>query len=280
MNLKSILQRAFSGAIYAGIIIGCLYLGSYAVIALAAVFGCLAVVEFTKITSGGSLHGRMTSTVIDCLGVLAVILAFLSIAGESVIMQWAICIIIVLVRCVQQLYLKSEDPVRELSLSMMKYCYIGVPLGCMAALGNAEFSHHFILAIFLMIWINDTGAFLVGCTFGKHRLFERLSPKKSWEGFFGGLVFTCALAYLFSRNTHLYFGLPADPVLWIGLGVVVTVFATWGDLMESMIKRSLQIKDSGHIMPGHGGILDRIDSLLFVMPASAIYAYIYLTLTT
>ena len=124
------------------------------------------------------------------------------------------------------------------------------------------------LFMFVCIWLNDTGAYLVGCTIGKHRLFERISPKKSWEGFFGGMVF-CIAAGAFA---HLLIG--GSQAIWIPFAIIVSVFATWGDLVESLIKRTAGVKDSGNIMPGHGGVLDRIDSLLFVAPA--ILAYLFL----
>ena len=125
-----------------------------------------------------------------------------------------------------------------------------------------------------MIWMNDTGAFLVGCTIGKHRLFERISPKKSWEGFWGGMFF-CVMTgvgyyYLISEVPATINSLP----FFIILGIIVSVFATFGDLVESMFKRSVGVKDSGNLIPGHGGILDRIDSLLFVIPAVAFYLVI------
>jgi phosphatidate cytidylyltransferase len=123
----------------------------------------------------------------------------------------------------------------------------------------------YILWMFALIWINDTGAYCVGSTLGKHRLCERLSPKKSWEGFWGGMLF-CIIASL------IYAYISKTPMLAnLILAVIVSAFATLGDLFESMLKRSAGVKDAGNIIPGHGGVLDRIDSLLFVAPAVAIF---------
>ena len=126
-----------------------------------------------------------------------------------------------------------------------------------------------------MIWLNDTGAFCVGSMIGRRRLFERISPKKSWEGFWGGMAFSIIagiLLYLFGDGI---FGVFDDsPWRWVALGIVVPVFATWGDLAESLLKRTVHVKDSGHLIPGHGGILDRIDSLLLVSPAVVIFLFI------
>ena len=125
-----------------------------------------------------------------------------------------------------------------------------------------------LLAIFVCIWVNDTGAYLAGSTLGKHKLFPSVSPKKSWEGFFGGLVASAVAAGLLLGWEQAYYG------------VLISIIATWGDLFESMIKRSVGVKDSGSILPGHGGILDRIDSLLFVLPFMAFLQWIIYTYTT
>ena len=132
-----------------------------------------------------------------------------------------------------------------------------------------------VLMMFVMIWLNDTGAYCVGSLFGRHRLCERLSPKKSWEGFWGGMAF-CIIAgavccFINNGWSMASEGCAISLVKWVGLGMLVSLMSTWGDLFESLIKRSLGVKDSGHLIPGHGGILDRIDSLLLVAPATFVY---------
>ena len=127
-----------------------------------------------------------------------------------------------------------------------------------------------MLAIFVFIWVNDTFAFLTGITLGKNKLLERISPKKTIEGFIGGIFFTVLAGVGFSFlfvEYNIYF--------WIGFALIVSLFATLGDLFESLIKRTYKVKDSGNLIPGHGGILDRIDSLLIVVPA--IYVYLLIT---
>ena len=125
------------------------------------------------------------------------------------------------------------------------------------------------LSIFIFTWVNDTGAYCTGMLFGKHRLFERISPKKSWEGSVGGAAFSLLAAAVMSRFFP-FLSLPQ----WMGLGLTVVVFGTWGDLTESLLKRTLGIKDSGNILPGHGGMLDRFDSTLMAVPAAVIYLYV------
>jgi phosphatidate cytidylyltransferase len=127
-----------------------------------------------------------------------------------------------------------------------------------------------LLGVFMFIWLYDTGAYCVGMLLGRHRLFERISPKKSWEGVIGGIIACVAGAYVTNYWFDEFFQVP-DINVWVGLSVVVAVFATFGDLVESLIKRTVGVKDSGNILPGHGGILDRIDSLLLVAPAVLIY---------
>ena len=122
---------------------------------------------------------------------------------------------------------------------------------------------------FLLVWVNDTFAYLSGSLLGKHKLFPRISPKKSWEGSIGGGVFSIASSFVFAH----YFSF-LSVWEWAGLALVVVIFGTWGDLTESLMKRQLGIKDSGHILPGHGGMLDRFDSALLAIPAAVVYLYV------
>ena len=174
------------------------------------------------------------------------------------------------VRVIMQLYLHTTDPVRDIALSGMSVVYVALPLTA-AVWFYYLFGPQVLLLVFIMIWLNDTGAFLVGSMIGRHRLFERLSPKKSWEGFWGGLLFCVLAGWLANMFFPGYFG--GSPLLYVILGIVVSVFSTWGDLFESMLKRTVGVKDSGNILPGHGGMLDRIDSLLFVVPAVSGYFF-------
>lgn len=264
MNAKKILIRSLSGIIYMGIIIGCAMWGLYPFTWMAAVFGVIAIIEFEKIT-----HELNTKTIpallLDIAGAVCVAFSWMLYP----ILVW---IFILLCRMTLELYMKSETPIANIARSLMTQIYIALPLGIMCCIAR-WWNLNAVLALFFLIWINDTGAFIVGSALGRHKLFERISPKKSWEGFFGGLLFNLIAAPAFCLYCKDFFSAlhGMTPVEWAGLGIVVTIFATWGDLVESMIKRSLKIKDSGNIIPGHGGILDRIDSLLFVMPAALLY---------
>ena len=126
------------------------------------------------------------------------------------------------------------------------------------------------LSVFVFLWLNDAGAYCIGSLLGRHKLFPRISPGKSWEGSIGGAVFVLAAAWAIS---YWLDGVMLTTLEWLGLGMVVVVFGTWGDLVESLFKRTLGIKDSGNILPGHGGMLDRFDSALLAIPAAVVYLY-------
>ncbi len=266
MNIKGLTTRTVSGVIYIAIIICCLLCGSAGVMVLGVLLSSLAMLEFDHITE----KGNRNSLILDILDILGAITLSLGGLGYPLL----IWIILMLIRMTAEIYLGKNNPLRDVGLSMMGQIYIGIPMLLMYQIYALTGSGMPILALFIMIWLNDTGAFLIGCNFGKHRLFERVSPKKSWEGFFGGMGFTIVASVLFGLFCPDFFALPISLPLWITLGILTVICATYGDLFESLIKRSLNIKDSGNIIPGHGGILDRIDSLLFVLPA----AYVFLML--
>lgn len=183
---------------------------------------------------------------------------------------------------VSELYLKKKNPLNNWAYAMMSQIYIALSFAMLNVLayhsiGNeGELSNYHIqynpilpLSIFIFTWINDTGAYCTGMLFGKHRLFERISPKKSWEGSIGGGVFSIIGAIVMA---HFFPFMPIS--IWIGLALTVVIFGTLGDLTESLLKRTIGIKDSGNILPGHGGMLDRFDSTLMAVPAAVVYLYI------
>ncbi|GAE83967.1 phosphatidate cytidylyltransferase [Bacteroides reticulotermitis JCM 10512] len=202
------------------------------------------------------------------------ILAFCSnISGSSIFIPY---VLLLLYLMISELYLKKENPILNWAFSMFSQLYIGLPFAMLNILAfhnapaNSSIGYDPILplSIFIFLWLNDTGAYCVGSLFGKHRLFERISPKKSWEGSIGGGVVAIGISFVFGY----YFPIMAM-WQWAGLALVVVVFGTWGDLTESLFKRQLHIKDSGNILPGHGGMLDRFDSSLMAIPAAVAYLY-------
>lgn len=264
--MKNILIRATSGAVYVAlIVVSILYGGYWAFPTLCGFFTFLGIMEFQRMAQT-DFFSSPRSLFVDLLIGLLIIATVASVAFELI--SWLLVLVtiaVVIVRLIMQLYSHRADAVKHLAYSLMSIFYVAVPLALAITL-YFYFGGAMLLLVFIMIWLNDTGAFLVGSALGSHHLFKRLSPKKSWEGFVGGLCFCIAAGYLARPIAPEAFGMFSDGWL-VGLGVLVCVMSTWGDLFESMIKRTFGVKDSGNILPGHGGILDRIDSLLFVAPS-------------
>jgi phosphatidate cytidylyltransferase len=178
---------------------------------------------------------------------------------------------------VTELYSKQPDPINNWAYTMLSQMYIALPFSLINVLaftstpdGRVMFNTILPLSVFIFLWTNDTGAYCVGSLLGRHKLFPRISPGKSWEGSVGGSLFVLAAAWAIS---YFLDGAILTTIQWLGLGLVVAVFGTWGDLVESLFKRTLGIKDSGNILPGHGGMLDRFDSSLIAIPAAVVYLY-------
>lgn len=205
---------------------------------------------------------------------LSFVTFFLAVTGLISKDYLSIIVMFPLIAAISIIYDRSEYSLKNFVTAFAGVAYIFIPLILMIYLAfppvnDHAYTHRIILGILSLIWVHDTFAYLSGITFGRHRLFPRISPKKSWEGFFGGTLITIGVS--FWMNTLMGVLSMAD---WVILAVIVSVFGVYGDLMESFIKRSFHKKDSGSIIPGHGGVLDRIDSILLVMPA----AYFYLTI--
>lgn len=172
---------------------------------------------------------------------------------------------------IAELYKKSETPFTNIAYTCLGFIFAISPFCFLFALAfiTGHFEHHFPLGFLLLLWSNDTGAYVVGLKFGKTKLFERHSPKKTWEGFIGGLLFTMAISVLIA-----YYFTDISWRQWMSVAVLISCLGTMGDLIESMLKRSFGVKDSGNILPGHGGLLDRFDGLLLAAPAVFVYLYL------
>lgn len=182
---------------------------------------------------------------------------------------------------ISELYTGSENAIDDWAHTMLGQMYIALPFSTINMLAfnggpNGQTVYNYIvpLCVFIFLWTNDTGAYCSGSLFGKHKLFPRISPGKTWEGSIGGgLLVLVAAAIVYHFFPHIESEMGMSLLEWMGLGVVIVVFGTWGDLVESLFKRTLGIKDSGNILPGHGGMLDRFDSSLMAMPAAVVYLY-------
>lgn len=278
--MRNLLLRSASGFVYVGIIVGLLlWGGEVGFPLLCCLFTVLGMVEFLQITQGGLSRNPFTSTLDLFLGVSIPIMVFIALAAP----QWltfpytfvmiGIFIFLWLVRMVMQLYSTSPKSLERMAFTIMSLVYIALPMACTVVVYRS-FGPEMTLFVFVLVWLNDTGAFLVGTALGSHRLFARLSPKKSWEGFFGGMLVCIIAAWIVSGFSGIFACFPGWLYMLLACGV--SILATLGDLFESMLKRNVGVKDSGNLIPGHGGILDRIDSLLFVMPGVLVLILFYI----
>ena len=259
--VKKFIIRAISGIIYGVLIIASLVIDNELLFDI--LFGLIAVLGIHEFNHLMSAEGRNIEKSLDAVGGLLLFLVpVIWVIGGSTL-GIGLYLAYLVARLVVQLYIKQGNPLTSLSASLMGQVYVALPLSILSSLYHFV-GQYMVLAMFAFIWISDTGAYMVGCLIGKHRLFERISPKKSWEGFFGGLGLSIIIAALAARFIPDGFVLLSGYAQWIVFAVLVTIFSTWGDLCESLIKRTVGVKDSGKLIPGHGGILDRIDSLLLV----------------
>jgi len=274
MIKNNFIQRMVTGALIVAVLVCCIIISPLTFAVLFVLITALAVHEFSQLVNKN--ESVNTNTLINVLGGIYLFFAFLgfcmNLAGSQIFIPYLFLIIYLLI---SELYLEKENPVNNLAYSMLTQLYIALPFALLNVLafqadkaGVVTYNHILPLSIFVFIWLSDTGAYCFGTLFGKHRLFERISPKKSWEGSIGGGLITLAAGLVFGQFFPFL-----SSLAWAGLGLTVTVFGTWGDLVESLIKRHMKIKDSGNIFPGHGGILDRFDSALIAIPAAVIYLY-------
>jgi cytidylyltransferase family len=284
-KLTNMTVRAFTGVLFVTIMVTCFF-QPVAMVFLFALITCLSLWEYS-----GLVNNIEDVTINRFISTVAGVYLFLAISAvnsgfvqtNAVFMPYLLTIIYLFV---SELYTKNKNAVHDLSYTMLGQMYVALPLSMINVLafrtatdGNIHFYYLLPLSVFIFLWTNDTGAYCVGSLFGKHKLFPRISPAKSWEGSIGGGVLVLVAAFLVSLLDQNHGNLSGlNTLQWLGLGLVVTVFGTWGDLVESLIKRTLGIKDSGTILPGHGGMLDRFDSSLLAIPASAVYIYTIQTL--
>ena len=266
--MKNLTTRLISGIIYVAIIIGAVIFGGWWMegLIILLLFGAVTEV-FHLLSPRLPLEpAHLAARTLDYLTALS----FVFLAGPLAMMTVSEMLVLLMfymaVRVVLALADSSRDALGEFRTSLLAVLYPSLGLTAMGLLyfNLGDLGRWLVLAMFILIWLNDTGAYCVGSTIGRHRLCERLSPKKSWEGFWGGFA-VCIMAGVGFSFIDVFSFL--NIWQWIIVGAWVSIWATWGDLFESLIKRSVGAKDAGHIIPGHGGILDRIDSLLLVAPA-------------
>jgi phosphatidate cytidylyltransferase len=254
--MKETLTRAVSGALYIVILIGCILHSQQAYQILLGCFLTLSVFELCKIFG---LNYFIPVVVAAFLYIYLTDLAFRPLT-DGILNATAVLTLLGLVVYLFQSGQK-EIPLYFKYFILLGYLIIPFIILNKIPIGVKGYNPKIIISIFVIIWTNDTFAYLVGKNFGKRKLFEQISPKKTIEGFVGGLIFGLLAGYLLSK-----YYIQASLMFWLIISAIVVVFGTLGDLIESKFKRVAQVKDSGKIMPGHGGILDRLDSIIFAAP--------------
>lgn len=267
-------QRLLSGIAYIGLVIASILVHPIFFGVLFVLVTMLAVHEYhhlvgsTRLTTiGASLAGGLLFAILWCFFQVETI----NIASLAC-MQSVYAVVVVLL-LLAELWLKQADPVRNWGNILISQVMIAFPFACMNLILDS--SKYLLLALFITIWVNDTAAYCVGCLTakrknGNHKMFPRVSPKKSWEGLIGGFVFSLLTGYIL----YLVGWIDSLPKALV-FTAVIAVAGTLGDLMESLLKRTIGVKDSGRFMPGHGGVLDRFDSILLATPAVALLLIIF-----
>jgi len=291
--MNNFIIRTITGILFVAIMVTGICLRGDAMILLFAIITGLSIWEFC-----GLVNEHVADTTVNrFIATAAGVYLFLAMAGyctgvvpPSAFVPYLLTIIYLFI---SELYLKQKNPIQDWAYTMLSQMYVALPFSMINVLSfqadpqTGQIAYHWMLpmSVFVFLWVNDTGAYCTGSLLGRHKLFPRVSPGKSWEGSIGGGIFVLIAAAIISHfaaaDTPLgsasqelsTLNSQLSTLKWLGLGLVVVFFGTWGDLVESLFKRTLGIKDSGNILPGHGGMLDRFDSSLMAIPAAVIYLY-------
>ncbi len=263
--------RAITGFFFVVVMLAAFFFGQYVFVGFFSLLALLSLFEFYGLIKTTGVYPQQILGLILGLLICAATASFWFDASFTRYFSALIIPVIVLI-FYAELYRKTDRPFPQIAFTFLGLIYTLIPFVLFMAIGflQRNFDCHLPLGFILLLWTNDTSAYLVGRKLGKTKLFERHSPKKTWEGFIGGIAATALVSVLISR----YFK-EVSTLNWIIIAFIISVFGTMSDLVESMLKRSINVKDSGSILPGHGGLLDRFDGLLLAAPLVFFYLYLF-----
>lgn len=260
-TFSNLQQRTIIGVLGAAVFIGAIWFNEWTYFLLFLGLTLLGIAEFYRLVrvQGIKPHRGLGLA----LGALFFISVFVIEKGLMPAELLYLSLPVLFLAFILELFRKQPHPFTNIAFTWLGVAYVAGPFGLLHLLGflQGEYSWQPILGLMLLIWASDIGGYIFGKSFGKHKLFERVSPGKTWEGWAGGTLLAIVVGYVLSlifTELALY--------QWVGVALLVAIFGVLGDLTESLLKRSLGVKDSGTLLPGHGGILDRFDSLLMAIP--------------
>ena len=278
-KLKNFIIRALSGAVLAIVMLGAILWSkwSFAVLLLLIIIG--GEWEFYRMAEKAGYSPQKRLGVVAGAIILVIFFAMMwhfdsqsRLNNQYLMMTVALVLYIIMlvpVMFICELYRKSPTPIANIGATLTGVVYVAMPLSLLLfiplLLGGGTWNPWTLIFYIVIIWANDVFAYIFGMTLGRHSLFERISPKKSWEGFFGGLLGAMAVGYVAATI------MDGNHAVWIGMALIAAITGVFGDLVESLFKRSVDVKDSGNIIPGHGGWLDRFDALILSAPFVFIY---------
>lgn len=273
--MKNLVVRTLSGLVLAAVMLGAIAWSQWSFGALLLLLLVAGMIEFYALAEK---QGNTPQKVVGLVaGIVLFLLNFAFVSDDIEILGGAnqafacglaFLLLLLPAMFICELYRRQENPASGIGTTLMGICYVALPLALMCyipIIGTEAWSPWVMIAYVFIIWANDVFAYLVGMSVGRHRLCERLSPKKSWEGFFGGIAGAVGMGILAA------YVLEAGMWAWAGLALVAAVSGVLGDLVESMFKRAAGVKDSGKLIPGHGGVLDRFDAMLLSAPFVFVY---------
>lgn len=268
--MSNLIQRTVTGIVFLIVLVGAIIWGPVSFFIIFTALTGLCTYEFYLMSRRSGITPQVSSGIIS--GIMIFVLSYFAARKIIGYEYFGLAVLFFSIIYIIEIYRKKKKPLLNLAVTLIGILYVAGPFALANFMvfdksGTYDFS--LLLGIFILTWTNDTLAYVFGISFGKHKLLKRVSPKKSWEGFIGGFIFTLGASFVLSNV------FPSYPLVdWIIFGIIASVVGTLGDLAESLIKRNMEVKDSGQMLPGHGGVLDRFDSIIFILPV--IFAYLLL----